>query len=67
MKIALLADIHANFSALQTVSADIETWQPDLVIVAGDLVNRGPKPKECLEFVHQQSPNTKLVLAAWQP
>ena len=54
MKIALLADIHANFTALQAVYADIETWQPDLVIVAGDLVNRGPKPRECLEFVYHK-------------
>ncbi len=52
MKIALLADIHANFCAFQAITEDIETWQPDLVIVAGDLVNRGPKPKECLDFVH---------------
>ena len=54
MKIALLADIHANFSALQTVTAAIDTWHADLVIVGGDLVNRGPKPTECLEFVHQR-------------
>lgn len=54
MKIALLADIHANFAALQTIADDIESWQPDLVIVAGDLVNRGPRPRECLEFVHQR-------------
>lgn len=54
MKIALLSDIHANFSALQTVSADLDAWRPDLVIVAGDLVNRGPKPRECLDFVHHR-------------
>lgn len=54
MKIALLADIHANFAALQTVAAEINLWRPDLVIVAGDLVNRGPKPRECLEFVYQR-------------
>ena len=55
MKIALLSDIHANFTALQTVTADIDHWQPDLVIVAGDLVNRGPKPRECLQFVYQRT------------
>lgn len=54
MKIALLADIHANFAALETVTTEIDAWQPDLVIVAGDLVNRGPKPKECLKFVHRR-------------
>jgi putative phosphoesterase len=51
MKIAVLADIHANLPALETVTAHIEAWQADRVIVAGDLVNRGPRPLECLQFV----------------
>lgn len=51
MKFAVLADIHANIVALQTVTDHIEQWQPDVVIVAGDVVNRGPRPCECLQFV----------------
>lgn len=54
MKLAILADIHANFVALQTVTAHIEAWEPDGVIVAGDVVNRGPCPLECLRFVQQK-------------
>jgi putative phosphoesterase len=54
MKLAVLADIHANFPALQTVTEHIEAWQPDLVIVAGDVVNRGPCPLECLRFVQNK-------------
>ena len=54
MKLAVLADIHANLPALQTVASHIEAWQPDAVIVAGDVVNRGPRPRECLQFVRQQ-------------
>lgn len=54
MKIAILADIHSNFPALQVVADDIERWKPDHVIVNGDLVNRGPRPAECLEFVLQK-------------
>ena len=54
MKIAVLADVHANFLALQAVSADIDAWQPDAVILAGDLVNRGPRPEECLRFVQDR-------------
>ena len=50
MKIAALSDIHANWVAYQAVSEHIAAWQPDLVIVAGDIVNRGPKPAECWEF-----------------
>jgi putative phosphoesterase len=51
MKIAVLADIHANLPALQSVIADIEAWRPDEVIVAGDIVNRGPESLACLELV----------------
>ena len=35
MRIAILADIHANVSALEAVIADLELTQPDRVIVAG--------------------------------
>lgn len=54
MKLAVLADIHANFVALQTVAAHIEAWQPDQVVVAGDVVNRGPRPLECWRFVQKK-------------
>ena len=50
MKIAVLADVHSNFVALQAAVEHLERWQPDKVILAGDLVNRGPRPAECLEF-----------------
>jgi predicted phosphodiesterase len=50
MKIAVLADIHSNFVALQSAVEHLARWQPDRVILAGDLVNRGPRPAECLEF-----------------
>ena len=32
MKLAVLADIHANLVALQAVTRHLEAWQPDLVI-----------------------------------
>jgi predicted phosphodiesterase len=51
MRIAVLADIHANIVALRTAAEHFERWQPDRVIVLGDLVNRGPRPAECLQFV----------------
>lgn len=54
MKLAVLADIHANLAALETVAAHIEVWQPDIVIVAGDVVNRGTRPLECLRFVQKK-------------
>ena len=55
MKLAVLADIHANFIALETVADHIQRWQPDHVVVAGDMVNRGPRPRECLEFVLEKA------------
>ena len=58
MKIAVLADIHANHVALQTVAEHIEAWQPEEVIVAGDLVNRGPRPAECLHFIQAKQLNS---------
>jgi predicted phosphodiesterase len=54
MKLAVLGDIHGNFVALQTVARHIEQWQPDIVVVAGDTVNRGPRPLECLQFVQNK-------------
>lgn len=50
-KLAVLSDIHGNFAALQAVAAHIERWKPDAVVVAGDIVNRGPRSPECLRFV----------------
>jgi predicted phosphodiesterase len=54
MKIAILSDIHGNLPALQTVTADIEAWQPDLVVVNGDIVNRGPCSLACVHFVREK-------------
>jgi putative phosphoesterase len=51
MKLAVLADIHANLAALEAVLADLDAWQPDAVVVAGDVVNRGPQPLACLDRV----------------
>lgn len=51
MKIAVIADVHANFVALQTIIEHVDRWQPDHVIILGDLVNRGPRPAECLQLI----------------
>ena len=54
MKLAVLSDIHSNIAALRAVTEHVEAWQPDQVVVAGDLVNRGPRPVECLRLVQQK-------------
>ncbi len=43
MRIAVLADIHANLPALEAVIEDIDRQGVDEVLVGGDLVGRGPQ------------------------
>ncbi len=51
MKLAVLSDIHGNLPALRAVLDDIEKWQPDQVVVNGDVVNRGPFSRACLQLL----------------
>jgi putative phosphoesterase len=57
MKVAVLSDIHGNLPALLEVTDHIERWKPDRVFVAGDIVNRGPRPLECLEIILKKERN----------
>jgi predicted phosphodiesterase len=54
MRIAILSDIHGNLPALQAVIADLKPLAPDLVIVDGDIVNRGPQSRECVQAIRAQ-------------
>ena len=49
MKIALFSDVQANLPALEAMIEQIDRWNPDLVVMNGDLVNRGPSSLECLD------------------
>ncbi len=51
MKVAVLSDIHGNLPGLIAVEQHIDAWAPDLVVVAGDIVNRGPLSRDCLDVV----------------
>lgn len=55
MKIAVLADIHGNLAAFHAVIEDLERWNPDMVLVAGDTVNRGPESGRCVELALQMA------------
>lgn len=55
MRIAVIADIHGNLYAMQALIHEIDSWKPDRVIVLGDVVNRGPRPKECLEIILERA------------
>lgn len=61
MKIVVLSDIHGNLPALRAVAEHFEPWRPDLVIVNGDIVNRGPCSGAALSFVLN-----KREIEGWQ-
>lgn len=50
MKLAAFSDVQGNLQAFEQAVALIEAWQPDLVVNAGDLLNRGPDSGACLEL-----------------
>ncbi|MBO6573755.1 MAG: metallophosphoesterase family protein [Balneola sp.] len=50
-KIALLSDVHGNFSALKNVIQLLESERPDQWVCLGDIVGYGPFPGECIELI----------------
>jgi predicted phosphodiesterase len=50
-RLAILADIHANLPALEAVIADMQPFNVDHVIVAGDVINWGPFSLEVAERI----------------
>ncbi len=50
MRVVIFSDVQANLPAMEEAVELILNWGPDLVVMAGDLVNRGPKSLECLEL-----------------
>lgn len=53
MRFALIADIHANFSALEAVLRDAETYGVDRIVCLGDIVGYGAQPRECTALIRQ--------------
>lgn len=49
MRVALLADIHANVTALEAVVQRLEPEGIDLYVSLGDIASFGPEPREVLE------------------
>lgn len=56
MRIAVISDIHANFTALQAVINHFQEQKIDKIIFLGDLVMNGPHPKETIEMIKKLSP-----------
>lgn len=53
MRIAFLADIHANLEALQACLADARALKADRLVFLGDIVGYGADPAACVEIVHE--------------
>jgi len=51
MRLAVLADVHANLPALEAVLADLPTV--DALVCAGDVVGYGPHPAECVAALRE--------------
>ncbi len=49
MKIIIFSDLHANWEALSALQR--AESQPDAILFVGDVVNFGPDPKRCLDWV----------------
>lgn len=48
MKVLVIADIHANWAALSAIREDF-----DVCLCLGDLVDYGPNPKPCIDWVRK--------------
>jgi len=61
MKIAVLSDVHGNVPAMEAVIEDLHAWQPDQVVMNGDLVNRGPYSESVLGLMLDQFPDAMFL------
>jgi predicted phosphodiesterase len=46
MRVAVIADIHGNLTALEAVLADLAATQVDEIVCLGDVAATGPQPYE---------------------
>ena len=51
MRLAIIADIHSNVVALQTILDDIQKEGADQILCAGDIVGYGPRPDEAVTLL----------------
>lgn len=58
-KIAVFADIHANYEALKVIIDDIEKRNFNEVICLGDVLSKGASPRECFDLIIDN--NVKMV------
>lgn len=61
MRIALISDVHANYTALEAVDNDAAEQAVEAVWFLGDMTGYGPEPTQCIrwlgEVVHDMDPD----------
>jgi predicted phosphodiesterase len=50
MRVIVFSDVQANEPAMEAMIEEIDDWNPDFVVMDGDLVNRGPSSLACLDL-----------------
>ena len=50
MRFAVFSDVQGNLPAMEAAAEHIRAWRPDMVVMNGDLVNRGPSSADCLRL-----------------
>jgi diadenosine tetraphosphatase ApaH/serine/threonine PP2A family protein phosphatase len=55
MRIAVIADVHANLAALEAVLAEIDRRGVDRICFAGDAVGYGPDPEACVALIKERT------------
>lgn len=51
MRVAILSDIHGNFTAFEAVLEDLRRTSPDLVLHGGDLADSGSSPVDIVDRI----------------
>lgn len=51
MLIAVISGVESNADALRAILTELDARQPDYIFATGDLVGRGPKPRQVLELL----------------
>lgn len=60
MRVAALYDIHGNLPALEAVLEEVETAQPDVLLVGGDVAS-GALPRDTVEALMRLGARTRFV------
>lgn len=54
MKLAIISDVHGNLPALEATLQHVDRWRPDVTVVNGDVVNRGPRSRQCWDLIRRR-------------